>query len=124
MVRTRHSEDLECGDGRLDSSPCPPSATSCASTAAWDEPHPQEKLPFLCTDQDHEAELESMQQREALLLPARTWLAPEGHQKVLSAKHRRFLVSWLLRVSLAMPTSPCCMLCCHHPPHDGATLCL
>ena len=108
MVRTRRSEDLECGDRRLDSSPCPPSATSCASTAAWDaEPHPLEELPFLCSDQDHEAELESMLQREARQLPAQTWLAPEGHQKVLSAKHRRFLVSWLLRVSSAMPDLPC-----------------
>jgi hypothetical protein len=112
MVRTRRSEDLECGDGCLDSSPCPPSATSCASTAAWDaEPHPPEELPFLCTDQDHEAELESMQQREVRQLPAGTWLAPEGHQKVLSAKHRRFLVSWLLRVS-PEARLPCCPPCC------------
>ena len=50
-----------------------------------------------------------MQLREKQATPTQTWLEPEGHQKVLSAKHRRFLISWLSRVSL---TSAClCSLC-------------
>ena len=99
MVRTRRAEDLKCGDGRLDSSPYPPSAASCASCASWDsEPQPLEEFPLQCTDQDHVAELRMMQLREQQEIPAQTWLLPEGHQKVLSAKHRRFLVSWLLTV--------------------------
>ena len=100
MVRTRRSEDLQCGDGRLANSPCPPSAASCASCAAWDaEPQAPEEFPSTSMDQDHEAELALMQLRETRDAPAHNWLVPEGHQKVLSAIHRRFLVAWLSRVS-------------------------
>ena len=106
MVRTRRAEDLECGDARLDSSPSPPSAASCASCASWNsEPQPVEEFLLQCTDQDHEAELRLMQLREKRETPAQTWLVPEGHQKVLSAKHRRFLVGWLLTVSFSQHLS-------------------
>ena len=99
MVRTRRAEDLNCGDGRLDSSPSPPSAASCASCASWNsEPQPLEEFPLQSADEDHAAELRRMQLRETEDTPAQTWLVPEGHQQVLSAKHRRFLVSWLLTV--------------------------
>lgn len=97
--------DLSCGDGELGGSPDPAASTSSQGSASRRGAVPArtalEALPYECDDQDHDADLTFLLAREARDAPGDSWLHT---QPVLSARHRRFLVSWMQRVS-SMPNA-------------------
>lgn len=97
LAYTQAPLDLSCSDGALGASPEPPPPSSSGSVShqsTISARRAQEALPFLC-DRDYEADLDFLPKQEARDAPRHSWLKI---QPVLSARHRRSLVSWMQRV--------------------------